>query len=172
MKNKSILLGIAVVQMLILSACGTNHTQKKSDTSSQAASSRRLASLKKENEKLKHQKSQSSAASSVTVNSEQSSSQDQSSSEATSAAPTVAPDGATAEEMRGDLVSNFGCDAAALRSVPDGFLVQQYTESEEKGGDIGVFYERVVSSYPSIGGNIMGPDTSSANNDDSDDENE
>lgn len=74
--------------------------------------------------------------------------------------------------MRDSLASQFGCDSAALASVPDGTLVQQYTASEGAGEDIAGFYNRIHSAYPSIGGNVMGQNPESNSTDSSVDSND
>lgn len=74
-----------------------------------------------------------------------------------------------AKSLRSMLVSEFGCDKAAVAAIPDKVLADMTTASSKAGEDIGGFYMRVKSRYPKIGGNILGPEsTSSADDTESD----
>lgn len=67
-----------------------------------------------------------------------------------------------AKSLRRMLVDDFDCDQAAVAAIPDKVLADMLLASSKAGEDIGGFYNRVKARYPKIGGNILGPDATSS----------
>lgn len=152
---------------------------KSGQKAAEVSSKERLAKLKSENAALKKKQSESVSSSSAKAASESiaaasesvqaavesarisSSSEAAASSSAAAeseseAANPVAKDGSTGETVRKMLIDNFGCNPEVLAEMSNSTLIEIYSDSMSRGGDISGLYMRVHDENPNIGGDILG----------------
>lgn len=131
---------------------------KSGQKAAEVSSKERLAKLKSENAALKKKQSESVSSSSAKAASESiaaASSSAAAESESEAANP-VAKDGSTGETVRKMLIDNFGCNPEVLAEMSNSTLIEIYSDSMSRGGDISGLYMRVHDEKPNIGGDILG----------------